>query len=355
MTLDAAVDPRFVDPTSAPPSVLAAHLEKLRRRDLNALVTLYAVLRTRNVSGAARLLGITQPAVSRILDRLRAEFDDPLVVRQGNGVVPTNRARELDAALEGLMDHAQHIFSSSAFQPSTVRRDVHLAMNEHLQQLLVPSLLERTTQNAPGMRLFVRSILRSDMELLKDGHLDLILGMLSPDEPLREQLLMNERLLCIGRKDLVRKMARNGPLALDVFGQHPQIDVRPAALGQISALLDGLFKGARPQRNIVCVVSSFEALMNMLEAGKHIGVVPELAFNPRQRDTLDVVPLAFDLPPYRVSAWWHNVAHHDPALQWLLEQVSQVCMTFKSAAEPGAEKPMTVAARKRASTKARAR
>jgi DNA-binding transcriptional LysR family regulator len=347
------MNPLFVEQTSAPPAVLAAHLEKLRRRDLNALVTLYAVLRTRNVSGAARLLGITQPAVSRILDRLRAEFDDPLVVRQGNGVVATNRARELDAALEGLMDHAQHIFSSSAFQPSTVRRDVHLAMNEHLQQLLVPPLLERTAQHAPGMRLFVRSILRSDMELLKDGHLDLILGMLSPDEPLREQLLMSQRLLCIGQKDLVRKLTRGSPLALHTFGQQPQIDVRPAALGQISALLDGLFKGARPQRNIVCVVSSFEALMNTLEAGRYIGVVPELAFNPRLRRSLDVVPLAFDLPSYRVSAWWHNVAHHDPALQWLLEQVLQVCTTFEGTAEPSARKPL--APGKGGSTRVRAR
>lgn len=317
--------------TPALPPVLAAHLEKLRRRDLNALVTLYAVLRSGSVSGAARLLGLTQPAVSRTLERLRVEFDDPLVVRQGNGVVATSRARALDAMLEALMDQAQHIFSADSFHPATVRRDVRIAMNEHLQQLLVPPLLERTARHAPGMRLFVRSILRSDMELLKDGHLDLILGMLAPNEPLREQPLLQQRLLCVAQRSLAAQLVREGPLALLLFGRHPQVDVQPAGLGRLSALLDELFKGRREQRNIMCVVSSFEALMNTLEAGHYIGVVPELAFDAHKRQSLAIVPLAFDLPRYRVSAWWHNVAHHDPAIRWLLEQLAQVCTQWAGA------------------------
>jgi LysR family transcriptional activator of mexEF-oprN operon len=310
---------------AGPPGLLSAHLEKLRRRDLNALVTLYAVLRTGSVSGAARLLGMTQPAVSRTLERLRTEFDDPLVVRQGNGVVPTQRARAMDAALVSMMDLAQHIFASGAFHAATVQRDVHLAMNEHLQQLLVPPLLERTARQAPGMRLFVRSLLRSDMEGLKDGQLDMVLGMLSSADPLRNLPLLDQRLLCVARKEVAEPLVRNGPLSLAAFGRHAQVDVQPAGIGHISAMLNALFKGERPRRNIVCVVSSFEAMLRTLQTGPYLGVVPEHALLAYRMPSLVVVPLAFAIPHYRVSAWWHNVAHHDPALQWLREQLQQVC------------------------------
>lgn len=318
-------------PTS---TLLTAHLEKLHRRDLNALVTLYAVLRTGNVSQAARLLGLTQPAVSRTLERLRVEFDDPLVVRQGNGVVPTQRARSIDAALMSMMDLTQQIFASGAFHPATARRDVYLSMNEHLQQLLVPPLLQRTALHAPGMRLFVRSILHSDMALLKDGHLDMILGMLSPAEPLREQALLHQRLLCVARSDVAGSLLQDGALTLSAFARHAQVDVQPAGIGQISAQLNDLFKGTRTRRNIVCVVSSFEALMRTLESGPYLGVVPELALRPQWSTKLSVVPLTFELPPYAVSAWWHNVANHDPALHWLREQLRHICEEQQMAASP---------------------
>jgi DNA-binding transcriptional LysR family regulator len=75
-------------------------------------------------------------------------------------------------------------------------------------------------------------------------------------------------------------------------------------------MLNDLFKAERPRRNIVCVVSSFEAMLRTLQTGPYLGVVP----------------LAFELPAYRVSAWWHNVGHHDPALQWLRGQLQQVCL-----------------------------
>ena len=313
------------------PSLLQSHLEQLQRHDLRSLVTLHAVLSLGSVSGAARLLGLTQPTVSRTLERLRVEFSDPLVVRQGNGVVPTNRARSIDAALATMMDLAQQIYASGEFHPATVQRDVHLAMSEHLQQLLIPMLLERTTQEAPGMKLIVRSILHSDMGVLKDGHLDMIFGMLSPGETLREMPLFGQKLLCVAQADVARDLVRNGPLSLEAFANAPQLDVQPAGIGRISEMINGLLKGTDARRNIVCTVSSFKALMRTLETGPYLGVVPELALHPHWQGTLTPVPLAFKLPDYLVSAWWHNVANHDPALQWLREQLGQICRDFSSA------------------------
>jgi DNA-binding transcriptional LysR family regulator len=91
-------------------------------------------------------------------------------------------------------------------------------------------------------------------------------------------------------------------------------------------MLNALFKAERPRRNIVCVVSSFEAMLRTLQTGPYLGVVPEHALRAHPNPALSVVPLAFELPAYRVSAGWHNVGHHDPALQWLRGQLQQVCL-----------------------------
>lgn len=306
--------------------VLAGHLQRLRQWDLNALVTLFAVLRMRSVSSAARLLGLTQPAVSRTLEKLRQDFGDPLVIRQGNGMAPTRKARQLMALLEPMLDQAHQLFSVDDFDPARVQRDLHVAMNEHLQQLLMPRLLERTAQQAPGVRLLARTIHQSgEVQALREGHLDLAVGMLSPTPALRQRPLMSERLVCLARRDLAQALAGDRPLTAQAFRRHPQIDVRPAGMGRISASLDALFEGAMPRRNVVCVLSGFDALCETLGSGLHIGVAPELAFLRDRHAGLDIVPLAFELPRYEVSAWWHNVAHHDPLVQWLMAQLREIC------------------------------
>lgn len=308
------------------PPVLAGHLQHLRQRDMNALVTLFAVLRMRSVSSAARLLGLTQPAVSRTLERLRQDFGDALVIRHGNSMVPTQKARQLMVLLEPLLDQAHQVFSADAFDLARMQRDLHVAMNEHLQQLLMPRLLERTTRQAPGVRLLARTIHQSgEVQALREGHLDLAVGMLSPTQALRCKPLMSERLVCLARRDLAQALTGEQSLASADFRQHPQIDVRPAGMGRISASLDALFEGAMPRRNVACVLSSFDAMCETLGAGLHIGVAPELAFLRERHAGLDIVPLAFELPRYEVSAWWHNVAHNDLLVQWLVAQLHEIC------------------------------
>lgn len=309
------------------PPLLVGHLQRLRHKDLNGLVTLYTVLSTRSVSSAARLLGLSQPVVSRTLERLRRDLDDPLVVRQGNGMAPTRRAQQLMGLLEPMLDQAHQVFCEAAFDPAHARRDVRIAMNEHLQQLLMPGLLERTARQAPGVRLFARTIHQSgEVQALREGELDLAVGMLQPTQALRSQPLMSELLVCLARRDLARALADDRPLVADAFRRHPQIDVRPAGMGRISASLDALFAGSMPRRNVACVLSSFGALFETLGAGLHIGVAPELAFPKDRYPDLVPVALGFELPRYEVSAWWHNVAHNDPVVQWLLAQLRQMCV-----------------------------
>lgn len=313
-------------PGDAKSPLSAQQLGALRKRDLNALLILSAVLRTGSVSGAARLLAMTQPAVSRALDRLRHELRDPLVVRQGNGVIATSLARQITPCLDTLLDQAQQVYLACEFDVANAQRDMRVAINAHLQQVLMPPLIDRIAREAPGIRLLARPIHEGgDVQNLRDGHLDLMVGMLSDHEPLRQRHLMDQRLVCLAHPALAAKIAADGPMSLEAFRRHPQIDVQPAGLGRISAGLDALAAPGRPARNVVCVLSSFDALLKTLEGGSHIGVVPELAFDAPAHPGLCAVATDFDLPVYRVHAWWHNVAHHDPAIAWLVGHLAAIC------------------------------
>lgn len=312
--------------TAAMPAFMAGGLKSLKHHDLNALPVLFAVLQTGSVSGAARLFDLSQPTVSRTLDRLRQEFDDPLVIRQGNGVVATQKGKALYALLGTMLDVVQQVYAPAIFKPSTARRQVSIAMTEHLQQLLMPALLRRVSAAAPGLRLLVRP-LRSDGEeaLMMAGRLDLSIGMLLQPGTLRQQPLMSQRLICLARKDVHAELQGQLPLSKAVFRTFPQIDVQPAGLGNISARIEALFTGPVPRRNVLCVLSSFSALIGTLSSARCLGVLPERAYQPALHADMVEIPLAFALPRYEVSVWWHNVAHRDPLLQWLRGELVDLC------------------------------
>ncbi|WP_199065217.1 LysR family transcriptional regulator [Chitinimonas sp. BJB300] len=130
----------------------------LRRVDLNLLVTLLVLLRERSVSRAAEKLYLGQPAVSAALARLRTLFDDPLLVRTAQGMVPTVKALELEAALKPALANIQSVlFEPTVFDPTKAERTFVLGMPDWIEICLMPRLFTRLQQLAPGLRIAVKT------------------------------------------------------------------------------------------------------------------------------------------------------------------------------------------------------
>jgi len=152
-------------------------LRQLSRIDLNLLLTLQVLLESHSVSTAARQLHLTQSAVSKALARLRAQFDDPLFLRVSKGLVPTPFARRLQKPLHEWLETAAGLFVHEDFDPLTWKGELMLVAHEYLHVTMVPGLLESLREQAPGMKLKVRSQYSQQLKGLEVGEVDFVLTL----------------------------------------------------------------------------------------------------------------------------------------------------------------------------------
>src|SRR5580693_2495019 len=168
----------------------------LRTVDLNLLVVFDALMAERNVTRAAERNGLSQPAVSKALNRLRGLFDDPLFVRRDRGMEPTARALELAGPIHGaLADISRTLTVPSAFEPSTAKATIKIATVDLYHTKLLPSLVRHLRQHAPGVDLQVRANERSHLhEQLAAGEIDLAFAPLgTKTAELSAEPLWNDR------------------------------------------------------------------------------------------------------------------------------------------------------------------
>ena len=148
------------------------NLQKLSRLDLNLLVSLQALLEEKSVTRAAARLFISQPAMSRVLQRLRYQLDDPLFTRTGNELVPTPKARDLQQRLPRLLDGILDMVSEGEFDPTTYVGEITIAVPEFVAISLISQLTKVITEYAPGLILSISSETDSVEGELADGVLD---------------------------------------------------------------------------------------------------------------------------------------------------------------------------------------
>ena len=165
------------------------NLQKLSRLDLNLLVALQALLEEKSVTRAAQRLFITQPAMSRVLQRLRQQLDDPLFTRTGNILIPTPKAQELQLRLPMLLDGILDMVTDGEFDPATYAGEITIAIPEFIAISLASQLTALLNKYAPGVILSISSETDSVVGELSAGVLDLAAPLPRP-----------ERLEMVGRR-----------------------------------------------------------------------------------------------------------------------------------------------------------
>lgn len=145
---------------------------KLIRTDLNLLVALQILLEERNVTRAAERLSVSQPALSKTLQKLRDSFEDELFTRTAHGLVPTPRAEELGAELPALLESVERVLGDSDFDPATFTGSFKLLLPPILCEALLPGLIAELDESAPGVQVLTAEITPDYQELLKKGEID---------------------------------------------------------------------------------------------------------------------------------------------------------------------------------------
>lgn len=285
--------------------------------DLNLLLAFEALWSERNVTRAARRIGLTQPALSHALGRLRAQLDDPLFQRTPRGLVPTARGHEIAPAVtEALALVRRAVESQPRFDPAQLERSFTIGTSDYGELVILPALMARLRRQAPKVALVVRPIVgRGERELLSGAH-DLILGVPPPQmDDVRSEVLFEDRFVSLLRAG---HAAARGPLTLDRFVALPHVLVSPQ--GEGDSVVDVALRARKRQRRIVLRVPNFLAAPLVIAATDAVITMPERvarAVATQHRLVVRTPPVA--LPPVVVSSFWHARNDGDVAHGWLRE------------------------------------
>jgi len=296
-------------------------MNDLRRIDLNLLVILDALLSEQHVTRAAERLHLSQPAVSHALGRLRDVLGDPLLVRQGGGLVPTARALELAAPLAEALAQVQALLAPNRFDPTSAKRSFRLAMSDYGAAILLPGLVRTLRREAPGIDLQVIQASREGMvDGVLNGDIDLAAGVF-PDLPaeLRSTPLFEEHYACLVDR---ASLPEDGVLGLPAYLARPHVllEMRGSGTPEIERALTAI----RERRHVSISLPHWGIAPQLIQGTDLILTVSSRGLPTGDQEQLLVVPVPFHIPSFAFELAWHSRRAGDPALQWLREQVQGV-------------------------------
>ncbi|WP_108126946.1 LysR substrate-binding domain-containing protein [Saccharospirillum mangrovi] len=286
------------------------------RYDLNLLPILLALIEERSVTRAADRLGMTQPAVSNALTRLRSLLNDPLFIRERYGMQPTAKAMALAPVIEAALgDLDEAILEQQDFNPQRAERQFVIAPNSYAELVLAPLIVSRMREQAPGIRLRLTPYGSDLAETgVISGETALAIGrMVDPPDNLVVQHLMDETLACVVRADHPEVSDR---LTRPQYERLKHVNVLPP--GRLRA---GLFQALERQqlkREVAVSVTHFLAVPEIIAVTDYCATLPSqvcrrLADDPR----LKILPPPVDLGTFPVDMAWHRRYRDDPAHRWL--------------------------------------
>ena len=298
------------------------------RYDLNLLPIFVALIEERSVTRAAERVGMTQPALSNALARLRTMLQDPLFVRERYGLQPTSVALELAPVIaEALAGLDNAVLGQQAFCPEDAERLFTIAPNGYVEFVLVPALVAKLQAVAPGIKLRLTPYGNDLVETgVVSGSTALVLGRINdPPDNLVVQQVMEEGLACVVRAD---HPEISDSITREQFERLKHVSIVPP--GRMRA---GLFQAMAQQqvkRDVAISVTNFFAVAGIVEVTDYCATLPllicrQLAHNAR----LKVLSAPVDLGTFPVEMAWHVRYRHDPAHRWLRSLIVEVAAELK--------------------------
>jgi len=285
---------------------------------LNHLQVLDVLLSERSLTKAARVLNLTQPALSKTLARLRQYFGDPLFVRVGLRMEPTPKALELTEPVRAILQSVRALRSDHVgFDPRTSQRSFNFFLLDAGASQMLPRLLSRLGEEAPG--IVVQAVNADATHLdtwLENGLLDLAIGSFPGlTQSIRRQLLWHETYTAVVRRDHPRLAQVGEP---DAFVAEKHVLVSAVGTGHEHLSVERAIEAAVPHTNIVCRVPSFATAALVARHSDAVAILPmTLARDICEELDLAVLPPPLALPSLDIAQYWHDRVHREPGNQWI--------------------------------------
>ncbi|MEH8247218.1 LysR family transcriptional regulator [Aeromonas veronii] len=286
------------------------------RANLNLLPTLKVLLETRNISRAAELLHLSQPSISKQLAQLRSEFDDELLVREGQRWLLTPRAEAMAAQLAESLGALERLYEAPGFDPSRCERVFRLASSDYVAQHILPDICASLAKEAPLAALEYSLWDKRQLPQLWQSELDLV-------STITEQVPEQIRGLHQGEDRLAVLMGRHHPLAgkalsLDDYLAWPHLQVSGG--GDKDSPVEQVLAPQGVSRRWFARVPFFQAAVEVLLRTDCLMTTPaHIAWQLSCGHELTFVDLPFATRDQQYHLLWHQRHHQDPAHRWFRE------------------------------------
>jgi DNA-binding transcriptional LysR family regulator len=308
--------------------------------DLNLLKVLDALLREGSTVRAGERIGLSQPAVSAALGRLRAVLDDPLFVREGQSLRPTEFALTLMQPLQQVLEQTARLMSRPVFDPATATDLFRVVASDFFTEMMLPDLMARLEQVAPGVTLrYSDAINARSLDDLREDRLDLVIA----PKPVFPSWLECEPVLsaefCIVARKNHPVLARHGvpsgaPIPMDLYVQLRHASFR--AVVERPEVEDEVLAAMGRSLQTVLSAPNFTAVWRSVAATDLVGMVPRLmAERVAASAGLEIYPMPYALPNAELFQAWHRRNSHAAGLKWLRRQIADILANLQATGTPG--------------------
>ncbi|HUZ73675.1 MAG TPA: LysR family transcriptional regulator [Stellaceae bacterium] len=298
--------------------------------DLNLLRVFQALMTERHVTKAGQRIGLSQPAVSAALNRLRATFDDELFIREAGGMRPTPRALALSEPIDDALCRIELALGSTGrFEPAAARRDFSIMGIDYVSYLLASPLASELRRTAPGVVVrFVDARTGPIPQLLEEGRIDLAIEVMHEwSDPVRSQFLLRDRYAVIAAADnpeiALSAVPDRAVLDLDVYCRLPHVlhSLTGGTIGNVDAALAALNR----QRHVALSLPHFFSIARAVATSELIATYPE-------RLAAEIAPLLglrlyrppVELAPISLAMIWHRRNDSEAGHMWLRQRLMTI-------------------------------
>ncbi len=299
-------------------------ITQLRQADLNLLVVFTVLAEERNVSRAATRLFLSQPAVSRALQRLRDMFHDDLLVRTAAGFEPTLQGQRLIEELEVMLPRLDRLLSGSAFDPKVEQARFRIAATEHAASIVAPALCREVLPSAKKVFLEFVALRNSGFEDLTRGGLDLLLSTddTYPPSQLQGEVIYKEELVCV----VAAKSAYTRRLTIKQYLEAEHVGLSGVAGSRFTPEKSLGAKGEK--RRVVIRVPYSAAAIRCVAGTTLIATLPKrFAVIEQHNPAIRILQPPAQLSGFKYFMIWHPRVNTDAAHVWLRTAIRQIAKT----------------------------
>jgi len=309
--------------------------------DLNLLIYLDVLLRERSVTKAAQQLGITQPAMSNGLKRLREVFGDPILVRTSDGMSATERAQQLQPLVRNILAEVDSaVQPTGAFEAEGSGRMFRIMVSDYAESTLVPAIVKRLRQEAPGVVLDFMTPSDVTYKDLEQGKVDMAINRFDElPQSFHQKTIWTDGFSCLLNPD--NPLAKN--FTLEAYLQANHIWVSKTGMGVGTGVnpskdkavqlgwVDEALAELGHNRKISVFTRHYQMPALLAMNNDLIATLPTKAAQMQaQGSGLILLPPPFPVPPFELKMAWSPLLHHNPAHQWMRALIADESQALKT-------------------------